>query len=130
MRAIDFDPSGLEITPSAETFGEFTAAIDTLTLANLTDRLGTTYGARTAFVLEAPLVLPGVTGTTVSFAGLASLVRRTTAALVAQGVSRGDRVVLCTRNRMELAVAEWAVVRAGAVGVPVGARLPVEQIAR
>jgi acyl-CoA synthetase (AMP-forming)/AMP-acid ligase II len=130
MRAIDFDPSGLELTPSAETFGEFTAAIDTLTLANLTDRLGTTYGARTAFVLEAPLVLPGVTGTTVSFAGLASLVRRTTAALVAQGVSRGDRVVLCTRNRMELAVAEWAVVRAGAVGVPVGARLPVEQIAR
>ena len=130
MGAIDFDPSGLEITPSAETFGEFTAAIDTLTLANLTDRLGTTYGARTAFVLEAPLVLPGVSGTTVSFAGLARLVRRTTAALVAQGVSRGDRVVLCTRNRMELAVAEWAVVRAGAVGVPVGARLPVDQIAR
>ena len=130
MSALDFDPSGLEISPPAETFAEFTAGIDTLSLANLTDRLGATYGARTAFVLEAPLVLPGVAGTTVSFADLAGLVRRTTAVLVRQGVARGDRVVLCTRNRMELAVAEWAVVRAGAVGVPVGARLPVEQIAR
>src|SRR5262249_51933944 len=66
----------------------------------------------------------------VSFAGLATLVRRATDALVRLGVRRGDRVVLCTRNRMELAVAEWAVVRAGAVGVPVGARLPPDQILR
>ena len=130
MTALQFDPAGLELTPSQETFTAFTDAIDTLSLANLTDRLGATYGDRTAFVLEAPLDLPGASGTTVSFAALASLVRRTTAALASLGVARGDRVVLCTRNRMELAVAEWAVVRAGAVAVHVGARLPVEQIAR
>jgi acyl-CoA synthetase (AMP-forming)/AMP-acid ligase II len=130
MTALQFDPASLELTPSAETFTAFTDAIDTLSLANLTDRLGVTYGDRTAFVLEAALDLPGASGTTVSFAALASLVRRTTAALAALGVARGDRVVLCTRNRMELAVAEWAVVRAGAIAVPVGARLPVEQIAR
>ena len=130
MTALQFDPAGLELTPSHETFTAFTDAIDTLSLANLTDRLGAAYGDRTAFVLEAPLDLPGASGTTVSFAALAWLVRRTTAALARLGVARGDRVVLCTRNRMELAVAEWAVVRAGAVAVPVGARLPVEQIAR
>jgi len=127
MTALRFDPAGLELTPSQETFTAFTDGIDTLSLANLTDRLGTTYGDRTAFVLEAPLDLPGASGTTVSFAALASLVRRTTAALAGLGVARGDRVVLCTRNRMELAVAEWAVVRAGAVAVPVGARLAVHR---
>ena len=130
MSLLRFDPAGLEVTPTPEAFAELTAGIDTLSLANLTDRLGATYGARTAFVLEAPLGLPGIADTTVSFAALASLARRATAALLELGVARGDRVVLCTRNRMELAVAEWAVVRAGAVAVPVGARLPAEQIVR
>jgi long-chain acyl-CoA synthetase len=128
MDALSFDAAGLELTPSADVFARLTDGLATLSLANLTDRLGDTYGARTAFVLETPLALPGIDGTTVSFAALAQLVRRATDALVRLGVRRGDRVVLCTRNRMELAVAEWAVVRAGAVGVPVGARLPVEQI--
>jgi long-chain acyl-CoA synthetase len=128
MHALSFDAAGLELTPPADVFARLTDDLATLSLANLTDRLGDTYGERTAFVLETPLALPGIDGTTVSFAALAQLVRRATDALVRLGVRHGDRVVLCTRNRMELAVAEWAVVRAGAVGVPVGARLPVEQI--
>src|SRR5438445_6391586 len=37
---------------------------------------------------------------------------------------------LCTRNRMELVVAEWAVLRAGGVAVPIGARLPADEIVR
>jgi acyl-CoA synthetase (AMP-forming)/AMP-acid ligase II len=130
MHALSFDPAGLEIVPTSDAWEGFVGELDTLTLANLTDRMGATYGARTAFVLETPLALPGTTGTTVSFADLATLVRRATDAILRLGVRRGDRVVLCTRNRMELAVAEWAVVRAGAVAVPVGARLPPEQILR
>jgi acyl-CoA synthetase (AMP-forming)/AMP-acid ligase II len=130
MPDLSFDAAGLEISPPADVFARFTDAIDSLWLSNLTDRLSETYGERTAFVLEAPLALPGVGGTTVSFAALATLVRRATDALDRLGVRRGDRVVLCTRNRMELAVAEWAVVRSGAVGVPVGARLPPDQILR
>jgi acyl-CoA synthetase (AMP-forming)/AMP-acid ligase II len=130
MPALSFDPAGLEIIPASDAWERFVGELDTLTLANLTDRMGATYGARTAFVLETPLALPGATDTTVSFADLATLVRRATDAILRLGVRRGDRVVLCTRNRMELAVAEWAVVRAGAVGVPVGARLPPEQILR
>ncbi len=128
--ALRFDPALLELTPSAERFAAFADRIDTLTLANLTDRLGETYGARTAFLLEHPLALPGATGTALSFADLARLVRRATAALRALGVAPGDRVALCTRNRMELAVAEWATLRAGAVAVPVGARLPPDELAR
>ena len=128
--SLEFDPAGLEIVPPSDAFTAFVATLDTLSLANLIDRLGSLYGERTAFVLEAPLALPGIDGTTVSFAALATLVRRATDALVRLGVGRGDRVVLCTRNRMELAVAEWAVVRAGGVAVPVGARLPAAEIAR
>jgi acyl-CoA synthetase (AMP-forming)/AMP-acid ligase II len=125
-----FDPAGLEVSPSAERFAAFAEMVDALTLANLTDRLGETYGSRTAFILEEPLVLPGAEGTVLSFAALADLVRRATAALVALGIGRGDRVALCTRNRMELAVAEWAVLRAGAVAVPLGSRLPREELVR
>ena len=125
-----FDPAALEIVPSPEPFAAFAAGLDTLTLANLTDRLGETYGARTAFILEQPLALPGAGGATVSFAGLAALVRRATGVLRALGVERGARVALCTRNRMELAVAEWAAVRTGAVAVPLGSRMPPDEILR
>ncbi len=130
MSPFRFDPAGLEITPTPERHQAFTDALDTLTLANLVDRLGDTLGARTAFILEQPLALPGVEGTTVSFATLAALVGRAAAALGTLGVGPGDRVALCTRNRMELAIAEWAVLRTGAVGVPIGARIPPEDIGR
>ena len=106
MPTFAFDPARLELTPTAERHQAFTDALDTLTLANLTDRLGETYAERTAFVLEQPLALPGATGTAVSFATLAALVGRAAAALGALGVAPGDRVALCTRNRMELAIAE------------------------
>ena len=130
MSPFHFDPAGLEVVPAPERHQAFTDALDTLTLANLVDRLGDTLGARTAFILEQPLALPGVTGTTVSFATLAALVGRAAAALGALGVGPRDRVALCTRNRMELAIAEWAVLRAGAVGVPIGARIPPDDIVR
>jgi long-chain acyl-CoA synthetase len=130
MSPFRFDPAGLEIVPAPERHDAFVDALDTLTLANLIDRLGETYGARTAFILEQPLALPGGTGTTVSFATLAALVGRAAGALGTLGVGPGDRVALCTRNRMELAVAEWAVLRAGAVGVPIGARIPPDDITR
>jgi len=128
--SFDFDLAALEIVPSPERFAAFSDALDTLTLANLTDRLGETYGARTAFILEQPLALPGARDATISFGHLAALVRRATGVLRGLGVGRGTRVALCTRNRMELAVAEWAAVRAGGVAVPLGSRLPPDEIVR
>ena len=130
MPRFDFDPAALQVMPSAERFAAFADALDTLTLANLTDRLGETFGRRTAFIMEQPLRLPGTHGTTISFAELARLVAHATGALAALGLTRGDRVALCTRNRMELVVAEWAVLRAGGVAVPIGARLPADEIVR
>jgi long-chain acyl-CoA synthetase len=130
MAALRFDPAHLEIVPPSAVFEAFVGTLETLSLANLTDRLGATYGERTAFILEEPLALPGVERSVVSFAELAALVRRATDVVRRLGVRPGDRVVLCTRNRMELAVVEWAVVRAGGVGIPVGARLPEGEVQR
>jgi acyl-CoA synthetase (AMP-forming)/AMP-acid ligase II len=130
MPRFDFDRAGLEVMPAPERFQTFADALDSLTLANMTDRLGETFGDRIAFAMEQPLALPGACGTTISFADLAALVRRTTGVLQGLGIRPGERVALCTRNRMELAIAEWAVLRAGAVAVPIGARLPPEEIAR
>ena len=67
MSVFRFDPARLEITAEPDRFAAFAESAGTLTLANLTDRLGETYGARTAFILAEPLVLPGVRGTAVSF---------------------------------------------------------------
>src|SRR5437879_4198082 len=130
MPRFEFVPARLQAMPSAERFAASADALDTRTLGNLTDRLGETFGRRTAFIMEQPLRLPGTHGTTISFAELARLVAHATGALAALGLARGDRVALCTRNRMELVVAEWAVLRAGGVAVPIGARLPADEIVR
>src|SRR5437868_15339847 len=66
MGALSFDSAGLELSPPADVLARFTDDLATLSLANLTDRLGAAYGARTAFVLETPLALPGITGTSVA----------------------------------------------------------------
>ena len=130
MPPLHFDPGALEITPDKERFDTFIADLETMNMANLTDRLGETYGARTAFILESPLDLPPCTSNVVSFGDIATLAARASAALAGLGVKPGDRVALCTRNRMELAFAEWAVIRAGGVAVPIGARIAPDEIRR
>src|SRR2546428_14093349 len=98
----EFDPAGLQVMPSPERFAAFAETLDSLTLANLTDRLGETFGARTALIMEQPLALPGAGRTTIASAELAGLVAPATAALAALGLQRAARVPLCTRNRTEL----------------------------
>lgn len=48
--------------------------------------------------------------------------------LVAAGVQPGDRVVLLSENRWEWSLADTAILRAGAVTVPIYPSLPAEQI--
>src|SRR5215468_6602014 len=99
MAELSFDPSGLEITPAEDRFAAFIAGLETMNMANLTDRLGATYGDRSAFILESALDLPPCASNVVSFADIAALAARASAALTALGVALGDRVALCTRNR-------------------------------
>src|SRR5882757_2231360 len=65
----------------------------------------------------------------VSYAELERRTRRIAGHLAAQGVGRGDRVVISLGNRVETLEAYYAVNRAGAVGVPVDPRATDRELA-
>jgi acyl-CoA synthetase (AMP-forming)/AMP-acid ligase II len=89
-----------------------------MTSATFTDFLADLYGDRTCFLLDRPLETPYFEGSVISYRALNALVRRTASVLASLGVRRGDRVALCTANRIELAFVEFAAQRLGAVPVP------------
>ncbi|MBI1944084.1 MAG: AMP-binding protein [Deltaproteobacteria bacterium] len=88
------------------------------TLANVWDRLADAYGTRVALTLEEPCALEGAPVTTLSYVDLARLVALLAGALADAGVEPGDRVAVCTGNRIDYALTCFAAVRAGAVAVP------------
>ena len=55
----------------------------------------------------------------ITFAALARKARRFAAVLQTRGVQRGDRVVICGRNSVDVCAAFWGVLAAGAVAVVV-----------
>jgi len=67
---------------------------------------------------------------TVTYAELESRVARLASALLLGGVERGDRVALLAQNSLEFAVAAHAIPRAGAIFLPLNARLKPEEVAR
>jgi long-chain acyl-CoA synthetase len=99
-----------------------------LSLATLPDRLAALYGARPAFFLDEPIDTPVVRGTCVTFDDLARAVARTAHGLARLGVRAGERVGLVTRNRIELAFAEFAAAKLGAVVVPMNALLRAAEL--
>src|SRR6516164_5567849 len=75
-----------------------------------------------AFVLEqaeergdAPAVIDGLTGRTLSYRDLATQVRHVAAGLQAHGVAKGDVLALCSPNRPEFVITYFAAAEAGAV---------------
>jgi long-chain acyl-CoA synthetase len=68
-------------------------------------------------------------GRRLTFAELDARSSRLAAALAAQGVAVGDRVALCMPNCSEFVLAFLAIVKAGAIAVPVDTRLTPAEIA-
>ncbi len=64
----------------------------------------------------------------ISHAELLLRVRRTSLALQALGLVRGDRVALLSENRPEWAIADYACLTAGMADVPIYPTLPAEQM--
>ena len=67
-------------------------------------------------------------GTAVTYQQLADSAERLAAKLVALGVQRGDRVLLCMQNCPQLVVAHFAILRANAVVVPVNPMNRAEEL--
>jgi acyl-CoA synthetase (AMP-forming)/AMP-acid ligase II len=100
-----------------------------LTSANFTDYLADVYGDRTVFLLDRPLDTSYFKGDVISYADLNRLVKRAAGALTSLGIKRGDRVGLCTANRIELAFVEFAAQRIGAIAVPINFMLTKDEMA-
>ncbi len=99
-----------------------------LTSRNFIDRLAEAYEDRTCFFLDRELSYPFFTGNRVSYRDLARFVNRIGNTLLSLGVSKGDRVGLVTYNRVELAFAEFACMKIGAVPVPLNYMLKADEI--
>jgi long-chain acyl-CoA synthetase len=100
-----------------------------VTSATLTRYLADLYGERTVFLLDRPLRTAGFEGNVISYRDLDRLVDRAAAALRSLGVRKGDRVALCTANRIELAFVEFGAQRLGAIPVPLNFMLKRDEMA-
>ncbi len=98
-----------------------------VTTANFTDRLAAAYGDRIAFVVDAPSTLTGTTE--ISFAGLADATARFATALSRAAVLPNELVAVIPRNGVDYLIAMLAVMRAGAVAVPINPSLKPPEIA-
>src|SRR5262245_21548632 len=65
----------------------------------------------------------------ISFAALAAGVDRLARGLIAQGIQPGDKVALWMLNRPEWIEAAFAVIKVGAVLVPINTRLRTDYVA-
>jgi acyl-CoA synthetase (AMP-forming)/AMP-acid ligase II len=88
------------------------------------------------FVLPGPAgrsyrtaLVDGPTGRVLTYAELATSVRRAAAGLVARGVAKGDTLALCSPNSPDFAVAYFAALAAGAVVTTVNPLAPADDIA-
>src|SRR3954451_20340337 len=105
-----------------------------VTEPSLTDRTVEGSAARDVFdaerdAPEAVLFAAPTEGRTTTAAELATRVRALAAALIADGVGPGDRVLLMSRTRAEWSIADYAIWAAGAVTVPIYETSSAEQVA-
>ena len=102
-----------------------------LTTANLLEQLESIDGElRGRLHLAEPLAYRWLSGDSISFAEGAAWSRRVSTALRARyGIQPGDRVVVCTNNNADLLFLAFAVLRIGAVLVPLNFRLKRDELA-
>jgi len=96
--------------------------------ANFVDRLAEVYGERPVFFLDRTLDYSFFVGNVISYRTLSRFTNRIGNALLDLGVRKGDRVGLATYNRVELAFAEFACMKIGAIPVPLNFMLKANEI--
>ena len=95
---------------------------------NFVDRLAEVYGDRPVFFLDRKLEYPFFSGDVISYSTLSRFTNRIGNGLKKLGVQKGDRVGLVTYNRVELAFAEFACMKIGAIPVPLNFMLKANEI--
>jgi len=95
---------------------------------NFIDRLAEVYEDRPVFFLDSELSYSFFSGSEISYRTLSQFTNRIGNALLRLGVKNGDRVGLATYNRVELAFAEFACMKIGAIPVPLNFMLKANEI--
>ena len=92
---------------------------ETISTANLSDRIAAVYGDRTAVHLDAPLDYRACPARSLTYRELHNLVEKFSAVLAGNGVRPGERVAIAISNQFDLFLLWLAVMRIGAVAVPI-----------
>jgi acyl-CoA synthetase (AMP-forming)/AMP-acid ligase II len=100
----------------------------TISSTNFVDRLAEVYEDRPVFFLDRTLDYSFFAGSEISYRTLSRFTNRIGNALLKLGVKKGDRVGLVTYNRVELAFAEFACMKIGAIPVPLNFMLKAKEI--
>ncbi len=106
------------------------AADRSVTFGNFMDKLAETYGDKTCFILDRPLRYSFMPGERHSFEQWREYTDRVANVLANDlGVRKGDRVVVDMSNRMEIPFTCFALMKIGAVAVPLNFMLTGKEIA-
>lgn len=97
-----------------------------LTVANLTERLGSVHKDRVAFQLEESSALVGKR--TITFADVDRVVGRLATVLGKEGMPLGELAAIAPSNGVDFLLTLFAVIRAGGVAVPVNPILKSEEV--
>ena len=101
-----------------------------ITFGNFMDKLADTYGDKTCFKLDRPLDYSFMKGREQTFPQWREFVDRMANVLAGDlGVEPGERVVVDMSNRMEIPFTCFALMKIGAVAVPVNFMLTAKEIA-
>lgn len=106
------------------------AADRSVTFGNFMDKLSEIYGDKTCFILDRPLKYSFMSGTSQSFAQWREYTDRMANVLAKDlGVKKGERVIVDMSNRMEIPFTCFAIMKVGAVAVPLNFMLTAREIA-
>jgi acyl-CoA synthetase (AMP-forming)/AMP-acid ligase II len=108
--------------------GTLKALLGGVTLADAADRLAQVRGAEVAVTLAEPLGMRGFDRRRWSYADIGRFVGTACGALRERGLGPGQRVVVCTSNRLDMPLYCLAAARAGAVAVPLNHKLSADEL--
>lgn len=101
-----------------------------ITFGNFVDRVAEVYGDKTCFILDRPLDYSFLSGTEPTYGDWLGFVNRMAHVLEDDlGVREGDRVIVDMSNRMEIPFTCMAIMKIGAVAVPINFMLTAKEIA-
>jgi long-chain acyl-CoA synthetase len=106
------------------------AADRSITFGNFMDKLADTYGEKTCFILDRPMKYSFMLGNRQSFNQWREYTDRVANVLANDlGVQKGERVIVDMSNRMEIPFTCFALMKIGAVAVPLNFMLTAKEIA-